>query len=407
MSTYDRQKFAMASLSLAQSYLSTGGSVSRLEQLLTQAGRIREFDASVHATPTGVTVSVLGDPDNQNLSLSTRIRETSINLGKLTKAESILKRFSAGTLNESEVMRRIESLPKRHQLSAAWHYFALFLIGFALSFSRSLSIQCGLTGGSMTLALFYSIGKIKSRYRFATVFETFMACFLSAAISIFLFPITGFHPSHLFIGTFAIVAPGFILTSAMNELMLENYQTGLIRFSQAFLTLITMGFSYILARECLGEMGISIPAEIINSATPLYKILTSFLANGALIFGFCALLSVPKRALLSCLFVGTMGWLAFNSVSTGDHPFVASFLAALLISAAARWISRQTKMAVEVFLVPGLMVLVPGLMAFSYLQPLINSGSIGEAARAVLASLMIASALSFGILIGQLKVIRH
>lgn len=66
----------------------------------------------------------------------------------------------------------------------------------------------------------------------------------------------------------------------------------------------------------------------------------------------------------------------------------------------SRMISNLQGRSTQVYLVPGLLMLVPGLLAFSFVEPLMDKDLSAGALHSVLSSLMIACALSFGIFLG-------
>jgi uncharacterized membrane protein YjjB (DUF3815 family) len=397
------EDFLTAALKIGRTYLSCGGSISVLEDRLTCAGSKVGLSASVHATPLSITISCTGSENFEGKSLSTRIGKLSPNLGRLAFADRLLILFSEGEL----MPKKLSLLVGKEWTAKAYPkeliIIAIFGIGFAASYSRTLNTVTSLIGGLITL-ISYFIGSLFSVYfKNNDTLKEFSMCFFSISISIVLTSFFTIHPSHIFIGTLALILPGLTLTSAIGDLIEENFQTGLVKLAKTALVLLSIGFAYILSTDGLAALGFTSSSLIISEIESVPQFFASLFSTLGLMLGFCILLKVPRKAILGCILVGLSGSIAFRLASPNSHPYVASFVASLLISILARILAYKNKTISQIYIIPSILVLVPGLLAFSYLQPLIDSSSVVQASQSVLSSLMIAAAISFGLLIGQLK----
>lgn len=395
--------FIQAGLKLGQAYLSNGGNVAKLENCLTLAGQKQGLKTSVHATPTSITISCVNDEGRDSKSLSTRLKPVGPHMIRLAFAERLLDLYSGGVLST----RRLLFLTTKNSCESDYPnwliWISIFLIGSTTSFNRTLNLKYSLIGGLMTI-LSYSFGKLMDRFlHMNDTAKDFTLCFFGISVSIVLASQLRLHPSHLFIGTLALVLPGLLLTSAVGDLIEENYQTGLIKLAKTVLTLLSMGFAYILSAEWLSSMGFTISALIIEKPSSLPQFLTSFASAISMILSFCFIIKVPRKSILACLIVGVCGWSTISIIPASAHPFAGPFVSALIISVLARAFSHLQNLTLQVYIIPGLLVLTPGLLAFSYLQPLLDVKATGFAARSVLTSVMIAAALSFGLMLGQIK----
>ena len=88
------------------------------------------------------------------------------------------------------------------------------------------------------------------------------------------------------------------------------------------------------------------------------------LVNGVCAFmgtvGFAMMFNVPKRYYLSCGMTGAVGWLVYKGVHVYASSAVASFLAALMVVLISRMLTVRMKCPITIFLVSGIIPLVPG-----------------------------------------------
>lgn len=128
----------------------------------------------------------------------------------------------------------------------------------------------------------------------------------------------------------------------------------------------------------------------------------SFLA--AVAFG--VLFNAPRRMLIHCGLVGTVGWLVFSVTQTvADDQVVATFLGAFTIALMSHIFARRRKMPMILFSVSGIIVLVPGATAYNAMRNVVEQDylmAIELATRALLISGAIAMGLVFAEIIMQI-----
>lgn len=88
-------------------------------------------------------------------------------------------------------------------------------------------------------------------------------------------------------------------------------------------------------------------------------IIQSFCAFLA-IFAFSIIIQVPKKYYWCAGTVGGLGWLAYLIMSEWKGLLLGTFMAALCIAVIAHVFARLLKSPVIVFLIPGILTLVPG-----------------------------------------------
>lgn len=77
--------------------------------------------------------------------------------------------------------------------------------------------------------------------------------------------------------------------------------------------------------------------------------------------GFAVLFNIPKKAIIKASFGGGIGWIAFVYSNNHFHSLiVASFIGACIVAIISEIFARKFKETVTVFVIPGIIPLVPG-----------------------------------------------
>jgi len=97
----------------------------------------------------------------------------------------------------------------------------------------------------------------------------------------------------------------------------------------------------------------------------MISLLLSFAFALVVTFGFCILFHVPKRHIPAACFIGASGWMCFEFCGLNGYDQVAScFMAACLVAFLSDICSRIFKEAITIFVIPGILPLVPGARAY-------------------------------------------
>jgi uncharacterized membrane protein YjjP (DUF1212 family) len=177
-----------------------------------------------------------------------------------------------------------------------------------------------------------------------------------------------------------LLVPGMALTTGLTEVVHKNIVSGAAKLTEtlvAFLSIV-FGIAVMVAFEGLlgGPPAPSVPAHgepgiALNAA--------AVIVTGV---GFCIIFRVPTRLAAGAMLSNAVGWvvtgLGVRYLNGSIAAFTASFSVAVLANAIARWTRRPA----QVFLLPGLVLLVPGSFGFVSLESFLRGDFLPGAARA-------------------------
>lgn len=115
--------------------------------------------------------------------------------------------------------------------------------------------------------------------------------------------------------------------------------------------------------------------------------------------GFCILFHVPKKHIVTAGFVGGMGWLTYTYFTTsGSGDILACFIGSCVVALISELFSRAFKDAATIFIIPGILPLVPGAGMY-YTMLAILEGDVDKTAAIGTETLMMAGAIAVALLV--------
>jgi len=115
--------------------------------------------------------------------------------------------------------------------------------------------------------------------------------------------------------------------------------------------------------------------------------------------GFCILFHVPLKHIVPASFGGSAGWVAYVYFTNGGTaPIAACFASACLVSLLAEFFSKAGKEATTIFIIPGIIPLVPGAPLY-YTMRAILTGDFDAAAYFGTQALFMAGSIAIALLL--------
>lgn len=138
------------------------------------------------------------------------------------------------------------------------------------------------------------------------------------------------------------------------------------------------------------------------------SLIAQFVYAGLATFGFTLIFRVPKADILICSLIGAFGWLTYQlSAGYGFSVVISVFLGACVVALLSDIASKVCKDASTIFIIPGIMCLVPGAGMYRMMLAFIHNDMSDFMSQLTL-TLMSAGAIAVGLLVmgSLLKIIR-
>ena len=169
----------------------------------------------------------------------------------------------------------------------------------------------------------------------------------------------GEHLPNMIIGTIIALVPGVPFTNGMRDLANGDYIAGTTRLTDAFLTFLCIAVGVALAFLAEGELSggiMRLGAPIADRVASHWAIQLAAAFLGTI--GFSVLFGAPRRYYVDCGLAGTAGWAVY--LATSSNPVAAAFVAALTVAAVSALLAVLRRCPTTVFLICGIIPLVPG-----------------------------------------------
>ena len=114
--------------------------------------------------------------------------------------------------------------------------------------------------------------------------------------------------------------------------------------------------------------------------------------------GFSVIFRVPVKHMPVCVLIGAFGWVTYEiSMYYYSSPAFGCFLGACTVGLLSNFAARRMKDAATIFIIPGILCLVPGSAIFNTMQSMLQE-DFTKAAAIGLQTLMMAGGIALGLL---------
>ncbi len=115
--------------------------------------------------------------------------------------------------------------------------------------------------------------------------------------------------------------------------------------------------------------------------------------------GFAIIFRVPIRHIPACIIVGGLGWITYLITDYNlDSPVMGCFFGACMVGLCSWIAARLFKEAMTIFVIPGILCLVPGAKIFYTMEALLRN-EVQDMAQIGVQTLMMAGAIALGLLV--------
>lgn len=384
---------------LGGALMAAGCPSHRLEELLGVVARLEGVTADVFAVPTGLFVS-LRTPEGEPTAVAmVRVNEWRTDLGRLAALDRVLNDVAERTLSIAEAraaLRALEAAPP------AWRTWVRIAAGAGASAGAAVSFGGGLPDAALAGlgGLLLQVVITRARRAGMRFLEHFIGGVVAAVLSLLATAVWPTHSREVLVLSIIIpLLPGMVLTTGLAELTYKNLVAGTAHLMEAAVTMLSLVFGIALVLGVERELGLHADAAATSEAMAWpWQLLALVVALPS----FGVLVGLPRRLLPVALAAGAVVWVmaALTRPWPGPH---AAFAAAAVLGAASSLYARATQRPAQLFLVPGLLLLVPGVFGFRSLEALLRGDYAGGAGQLV-DMFLIAGALVMGLLVASVAV---
>ncbi len=190
-----------------------------------------------------------------------------------------------------------------------------------------------------------------------------LLCILAYQLSVYISPQAPLHLPNMIIATIIALVPGVPFTNGMRDLANEDYIAGTTRLVDAFLVFLCIAVGVMLALIFYGFLSgglVDLGTPTVDAITAAWYIQLPAAFIGTI--GFSALFGAPRRYYFTSALAGMLGWGMYILINRCTPLSVtgASFMAALVVAGSSHILSGMQRCPVTVFLICGIIPLVPG-----------------------------------------------
>jgi uncharacterized membrane protein YjjP (DUF1212 family) len=341
------------------------------EQVLALAGAFGLADVEVSATPTLVEVSLGSLPRQRSYTL--RVRPTAVDLDAIARLDELVQDALEGQLDADGALRalgRVRDSPLRRPRP-------LVLAAYATAGSALTPVLGGGWREAVAAALVgLVVGAIAVSTSRTARTEPMVAPIAAVAASFCaaLLVRLGLDASANVITLAALVTllPGMTLTIGMRELATEHLQSGVANTASALVQLFGLAFGVAVGHSIAANWFGEVPGPAPSPASVALQLGAALLAALA----FTVTLRARSR---DALVMAAAACLAVAANEVGAKLFgdeAAVFVAAVVVGVTGGLVGMLLRRSALVFVVPGVLMLVPGSAGFSSVLQLLSDQTV-------------------------------
>jgi len=378
--------------------MSAGCPSYRLEELLVVLARHEGFELDAFAVPTGLFVSVKTPQGEAPVIAMVRVRDWRTDLETVALLDEVMNAVVSRTLSVTEARAKLRAM---HSRPPSWPMSMQLLGAFGASGGAAVSF-----GGAWSDFFLAGLGGVALRVITHLARNREGGSFLDnlvggAVAALVAWVSTLLWPSHsreiLVLAIIIPLLPGMVVTTGLTELTSRNLVSGTARLMDAAVTLLSLVFGIALVVGFERWLGVKpTVAPVVTALFWPWQVVALLIASAS----FGVMLGMPRKLMGLAMLSGFIVW-ATTTLSLRLPPAGASFIGALTLGLASNFYARTSKRPAQLFLLPGLLLLVPGAFGFRSLDALLRGDYASGAGQAV-DMVLIAGGLVMGLLVANI-----
>ena len=386
-----------------QIMMSAGAETHRVEDTIMRLLSTSEFShTDAFVLRTGITIT-LSDPRYKTISITRRVYSGPPHLSKVSDVNKVSRDFCAGLITIEQAERQMKEAAGKMLYSPVTvflcHMFATS--GFAYVFG----------GGFLEAFLALFVGIVlgfHNVYIAKHIKKSFLADLLGASIVVITsVGLTYFlgemgipaECQYIIAGSLMPLVPGTAFTLAVRDILAGDYVSGTARIMEALIVAcsVALGVAFgFVVTDFLGfELAVEFTLAGIHAMNEhaMFAVVATFVG----ILGFCSVFSCPYKFIAICCSEAALCWAVYLiCVKFGLSSVWASFFGAAFVDLSSQILARRLKAPVIIFLVIGVLPLVPGYGIYKVAYDLFSGGDV---TASLTNALMLAGAVALAVIV--------
>lgn len=357
--------------------LSSGSETSRVEEtinILVKAFGVEQSQAVV--MPTGLYVTV-DDPRLANpLTIVRRVRTRSPHHDRICAVNDLSRRIVRGlvTLEEAQV-----ELDRIERAGDPYPFWVWVCAGAGTAAGATLLLGADwldVLPAFVSTVLVQLLGWLLGQSRIPTIFSDFFGAAVATALALFLawlgLPI---HVNLVIAGGIIKLVPGAALVASVQDGISGDLLSSAARGLETLLKGAALASGVGLGLAIAINLGQTIPPESSNGETwqiPI-QVAAAFIASAC----YAASNYAPRFAIVTAGLTGATGWLIYLlALQINNAVLIATFFAAFMVGTLSWLLARRQHSPTLVYILPGILPLLPGLTIYNGMLELARNDSI-------------------------------
>jgi uncharacterized membrane protein YjjP (DUF1212 family) len=346
-----------------------GTTAPRLEDVINLVSLRLGLVCNVLSTPTSIVMS-FSDPSHEDglaeITQVVRMPPGEMNLKRLCQVDEIADQVIDGHLDLDAGRARLRKFGDEHR-SLRFREWLVASYGVSAG-SIAVILHTGWVGVVVATLIGLVIGIINeiSRRRpniaaAADALSALLATLIATSVAVLIAP---FEVRAVVIASLIVLMPGLALTTAVRELSSQHLISGTARMMGAMATLLKLAFGTIAATQMCALVGWIAPPSV-QAVVPRWTEWLAVLAGG---FAFSVLFRRPRRYVPVVVASVVLGYVCTQVGGAFLSPPFGVFVGGLVVGAVSNVFARTMQRPGAVVREPGIILLVPGSVAFRSLS---------------------------------------
>ncbi|PQJ72352.1 threonine/serine exporter family protein [Polaribacter butkevichii] len=346
----------------------------KIQTYLTEVAKTQGFTGSFMDSPTWINYVFYEDENSYNYIEC--IPPGSLNLGAFSRIAELtnkvidLKIDNDSISNELKIIHSKTKIVNHYYLTLAYAFgagsFSIMIGTNWISFAFSI-----LLGGLIYLLVYLAT---KSKY-IENVFESLSALVVTIICCLLTLVFPTFNLGLTIIASIIIFIPGLAITTALEEITSKSLVSGGAKLFDSILLLFKQFFGVLLGLALMTSL-VDIDLTYHVSSMPKWTI---FCAVPIFSIALLPIFQVRKKDMLFGVLTGASAFFTTVLLS-GYGVLVSTFFGTLVVVGVSRLFGRISKTPKTVYLIQGVIMLVPGSKSFmglsnSFFNPSTTTGS--------------------------------